>query len=81
MTEVKVKLNMRGLNQLMSSEPVAADLERRGRRVASAAGAGFELVMLPHKFTARAYVRTKDASGRRREARDKILARSLNAAR
>jgi hypothetical protein len=74
-----VKLNIRGINQLMSSGPVQSLVEERARRIAEAAGEGFEAVGDPHPWTARAYVRTATAAGRKREAEEKVLTRALDA--
>lgn len=74
-----VKLNIGGINALMSSGAVQSLVDERARRMASAAGDGFEAVSDPHPWTARAYVRTANAAGRRREAQEKVLARSISA--
>jgi hypothetical protein len=79
MAKPQVKLNIRGINALMSSAPVQSLVEERARRIAEAAGSGFEAVAAPHPWTARAYVRTADAEGRRREAQEKVLTRSISA--
>lgn len=78
---VRVKLKLRGLRALMRSNPVQADLAARATRAARSAGEGFEAVVKPHKFTARAFVQTADEKGSRREAEEKVLIRTLDAMR
>ncbi len=81
MAAIPVRLNLRGLNALMSSEPMQQDLDARGRRMAAAAGPEFEYVTRPHSRTARGYVQPKSTRGARQEAREKRLTRSLDAGR
>lgn len=81
MADVKVTLNLRGLNKIMTGPEITADVVRRTQRMADAAGDGFEAVILPHEYTARGYVRTANAQGRARQAREKVLQRSLDAGR
>lgn len=81
MADVDVKLNLRGLNAIMTSPAVSAVVEERARRIAAAAGDGFEVVIRPHKYTARAYVQTATWAARRREAKEKVLNRALDAGR
>lgn len=81
MASVSVRLNLRGLNALMRSAPVQALVDERAKRIAAAAGPDFEVVSSPHKYTARAFVQPANGTGARQEARDKVLTRSLDAAR
>lgn len=83
MSDVRVKLKMKGLNALMTSRPVQSDLARRAHRMASDAGEGFEAVVRPHRFTSRAYVQTDPDNpvGRRRQADEHVLQRVLGASR
>ena len=76
-----VRLNLRGLNALMTSPPVTAEVVRRAQAIQRAAGPEFEVNVVPHRYTARAYVRAKSAKGRRQEARDKVLTRAVDSAR
>lgn len=78
---VRVKLNMKGLNALMTSRPVTAEVVRRAKKMRDAAGEDFEYNVVPHKWTARAFVRAANAKGAREEARSKVLERSIDAAR
>lgn len=72
-----VKLNLAGLNVLMTSAPVQAIVDRIGRQMAANAGDGFEYVAQPHPYTARGYVRASDARARRRQMREAVLERAL----
>lgn len=76
---VRVKLNLRGVNTLMTSAPVQSMVAQRAARIARAAGPNFEYVVNPHKYTARAYVRPANAEGAKEEARDKTLTRAISA--
>ncbi len=79
--DISVKLNMRGINQLMTSEPVAKDLEARARRIQKVAGDDFVVANSPHKYTARSYVKTRSPAAARREAKAKRLLGALDAGR
>ena len=79
MADVRVKLKLRRINELMSSPPVQAEVARRAWRMARAAGSGFVAVVNPHKFTARAFIQTDTDAARKRQAQDAVLERSLRA--
>jgi len=81
MVRPQVELVLSGINKVMTSPAVQADLKERGDRMAAAAGPEFEAVSRPHRWTARVYVRPKSARGARQEARDKRLVRSIDAGR
>lgn len=74
-----VKLNIRGVNQLMRSTSVQAIVNAEGKRLAAAAGADFEYVPRPHRWMARGYVQPKNARGMREQARNAALERALGA--
>ena len=74
---VKVKLNLQAINRLMSSEPVQKVVNQEGERIAQRAGAGFEYVASPHRWTARGFVQATSAAAMRAEARDKTLTRAV----
>ena len=76
----RIKLNLREINKLMTSREATAEVVRAAQRIQRAAGDEFEVNVVPHKWTARAYVRAKDAKGMRAEARDKVLTRAVSAA-
>ncbi|KTR77998.1 hypothetical protein [Microbacterium oxydans] len=83
MANVQVKLNLRALNQLMTSEPVQREVDARGQRMAAAAGEGFEYSRSSrrHPWVARGYVQVNSAEGARRQAEDAVLERSIDAGR
>lgn len=56
---VKVKLQLKGLNKIMRSDPVQAELNARAARVAAAAGPKYRITPRPHKYTARTFVEPK----------------------
>lgn len=81
MPSVKVKLNIRGIREVLKSSGVESELVRRGRRVQNTAGDGFELVVKPARYTSRVFVQTGTGEAAKREAEDKVLTRALDAAR
>ena len=81
MPSIRISLNLAGLNALMRSEPVQAEVDRRGRAMARDAGENFEYEASPHKWVARGFVQPKNDAGRREEAREKRLNRVLGARR
>jgi len=72
-----VKLNLSGINAIMTSAPVQAVVDRIGRQMAANAGEGFEYVARPHPYTARGYVQTTDGRARRRQMREAVLENAL----
>lgn len=80
MADVNVRLKLRGLNAVMTSREVTAEVVKAAQKIQRAAGDDFEVNVVPHRYTARAYVRPKNARGAREEARNKVLTRALNAA-
>lgn len=80
MADIRVQLKLRGLNELMTSREATAAVIRAANRIRAAAGDDFEVNVVPHRWTARAYVRAKNARGMREEARNKVLTRAVNAA-
>lgn len=83
MAKVKTTLLLKGLNEVMKSQGVADELQRRGERIARAAGAGFsaETDQPQHRWIARTYVKAETFEARAREARDNVLLRALDAGR
>lgn len=75
-----LKLSLPAINALMTSPAATAEVVRAANRIQRAAGDDFEVNVVPHKWTARAYVRPKNARGMRAEARDKVLTRALASA-
>lgn len=75
---MKVKLNLLGINKIMTSRGVSDVVRREAKKRADSAGPGFEAVIAPHRWTARAYIRTADAEGARRQANEKVLERVVS---
>lgn len=59
---VRVKLNLKGLNELMTSAPVQAEVNKRAAKVSAAAGPKYRMVVRPHRYTARAFVEPVDGA-------------------
>lgn len=82
MADVTVRLKIGGIRKVLKSSEVTAEIARRVKRGAQAAGPGFEGIVKPHKYTARGFVQTADAEGRERQADDAgTLLRALDAMR
>lgn len=75
----KIKLKYAGFRELRTLPAMKRDLMKRARRVAEAAGDGFEAHESPSKNRARATVGTRTTKARRRQAKDNVLQRALNA--
>lgn len=78
---VRVVLNSAGVRALLRSEAVRADLERRAKAIAEAAGEGFVAESRITGLRARASVRTDTADARAAEATDRALTRAIDAGR
>lgn len=78
--DVDVRLKLSGLNRLMRSAPVQAEVNKAAARMAAKAGPKFEMIVegkRPHRWTARAYVQGKE--GERLSDADRLaLLRSLS---
>lgn len=72
---VRVKLKIRGINELMRSPGVTAEVARQAKRMAEDAGPDFEFDVVPHRYTARAFIRPANEAGRRQQADDAVLER------
>ncbi|RLP74353.1 hypothetical protein D9V32_13475 [Mycetocola tolaasinivorans] len=81
MANAKVKLNLRGINQLMTSREATSAVVRAAKRIQQNAGPDFEVNVVPHRYTARAYVRPANIEGAVAEAKDKKLTRAVHGAR
>lgn len=78
MGTIKVKLNLRGLNAVMTSRGAQQEVRKHTQRMAASAGEGFEAVQNPHRWTARGYVQTADREGRKRQADQHVLERVVS---
>lgn len=86
MAKVKLKLHNKGFTALRNSPEVRGELDRRASKVAHAAGEGFTRRQAQpgtsgRRPRARASVGTTDYESRKRQARDNVLQRALNAGR
>lgn len=82
MGSVRVSLNLRGINALMTSPDAQRAVDRRGEAIARAAGPNFEYVHADkkHPWVARGYVQPRNHAGQREEATSKRLTRAVKAA-
>ena len=83
MPVIRVKINSAGARAILRSAKVQADLERRGRAIAAAAGGGddFEVETRVGANRVRTSVRTATHEGRKAEAEDRALTRAIDAGR
>lgn len=78
---VRVVLNSRGMRAILRSEGVLADLDRRAKQIAAAAGPGMEPSSMVGKNRARASVITATKEAREAEATGRALSRAIDAGR
>lgn len=76
-----VEINKAGVRDLLRSEEIRADLERRAQAIAAAAGDGFEVEVFRGANRYRVSVRTGTEPARRAEATDRSLTRAIDAGR
>lgn len=77
----RVKLNRKGVRELLQSSEVQADLERRANAIAAAAGEGMEVDSGVGRTRARASVRTATREAVLAETQNRALTRALDAGR
>lgn len=77
MSSIRIALNLKGLNALMRSAEVQAVVDKRGEAMAREAGENFEYEPSPHKWVARGFVQPANDRGRREEAIEKRLTRTI----
>lgn len=79
---IEIRLNLKGVNEVMISDGVQADVLRRARAIAAAAGEGFEAEEgKRHPWVARAYVVPTTYQAMAAEARTRALTRAVDAGR
>ena len=78
---IRVEINRKGVEALLKSAEVQADLERRAKAIADAAGPGMDVDVRVGKTRARASVRTGTPEAIEAEATDKTLTRAIDAGR
>jgi hypothetical protein len=82
MAQVRIKLNLRGFRELRTSPEMDAEILRRARRVAQAAGPGFVAEQSPGVNRARAVVVPDSAEAALETARNpSVLIGALSAGR
>lgn len=81
MNVLRIEINHAAVAQLLKSPGVQADLERRARRIAAAAGPGNEVDVAIGRTRARATVRTATTEARVAEATRRALTTAVDAGR
>lgn len=82
MAVVKVKINPRGAQKLLTSKAVQGHLNARAQRIADAAGDGFVVRERPERIKRYGVqVRTGDRAARRAQAETNALTRAIDAGR
>ena len=81
MAATRIKLNLAGFRKLRRSPEVAADLEKRARRIADAAGPGHEVEVAKGRTRALGMVWTDTHEARSNEATNRSLTRATDAGR
>jgi hypothetical protein len=82
MANVRIEFNDTAAGQLLKSPEVQADLERRARAIAAAAGEGeYDITPSMTPTRARVSVGTADHAARHAEATGRALTRALDAGR
>ncbi len=81
MSKVEVKLDDKGMEELLRSPPVLADLKRRADRIAAVCGFGYKAYAEQGRSRARASVVAATRGARRDNARKNTLIRNMSAGR
>lgn len=81
MSKVEIKLNSAGMEELLRSPAVMADLRARANRIARSAGFGYRVYVEQGRSRARASVVAGSRRARRDNARNNTLLRALGAGR
>lgn len=81
MAKVRIVMDRRAAAELLRSPEIAADVEQRARRIASAAGPGHRVELDPTPNRARAAVITDTHAARKAEATNRTLTRAIDAGR
>lgn len=79
--DVVIKLNKSAMRDLLRSQGVQADMERRARQIAAAAGPGMAVDSQVGPNRARAEVRTETFEAMHAEATSRTLSSSVDAGR
>ena len=81
MAATRIKLNLAGFRKLRRSPEMVADLEKRARRIADAAGPGHGVEATKGRTRALGMVWTDTHEARRNEATNRSLTRAIDAGR
>lgn len=81
MAKPRLELNLAGVRELLRSDGVRADLERRARAIAAAAGDGHRVESGLGRNRARAVVITESVAAKRAEAESRNLTSAIDAGR
>lgn len=79
--KVRIELDSKGIEQLLRSSEVEADLRRRAAAIARAAGDGMHHGTVQGRDRVAGQVWTGTVQARRAEAKDRALTRALDAGR
>ena len=77
----RIKLNSKAIRDLLRSREMVADLDDRAKRIASAAGDGFDSEATQGRTRALASVWTATREAREAEGRSRALTRAIDAGR
>lgn len=78
---IRVKLNPAGIRALLQSQELTADLERRGERIADAAGEGHEVTVTQNRDRTVVFVRASTFEAKQSNAENNDLLRAIDAGR
>jgi hypothetical protein len=78
---VRIKVNRDGVRALLASADVSSDLASRGKRIAEAAGDGFDVSVTRNRDRAVVFVRTASVEAMKAEAEDRALTFAIDAGR
>ncbi|MDR0435788.1 MAG: hypothetical protein LBH11_03360 [Propionibacteriaceae bacterium] len=78
MRVTSIKLDLKGINTVMTSTPVQQIVDAAGSQIAAKAGTGFEYTSGPkHRWVARGYVNAATFEARKAEAQNRALTRAV----
>lgn len=77
----RIRLNPAGVRELLQSEEIRADIERRGHKIAARAGDGMEVETTTGPNRAHVTVRTATTDARVAEATARVLTQAIDAGR
>lgn len=81
MTRAVIKIDKKGVEQLLRSPEVEADIKARAQRIASAAGAGHSVTTFQGTDRVRAHVATDTPEAMEAEATERRLSNAIDAGR